>query len=207
MEVECLAHRRKCPVYPQSCCHGPHSVDQPRPTVVAFAGVTCNGWSRHGAGLKFCHPSEEAHNAWIAERIARAEQGVEDFVFVECVEGYHIAEKFVAPLAATHYCITVEVGPEVFGHPHRRPRVFGFAANRATTAYAGPENPTSDFLSRFQRARILNGDIYFTAPDEERFLEYRNLAIAQTNHLDSDILSQLDGADLVAALLPQGCST
>ena len=51
---------------------------------VCIAGVTCTGWSQRGKRREFSDPSERQHAIFVAERLKRAEDLVDDIVFIEC---------------------------------------------------------------------------------------------------------------------------
>ena len=57
---------------------------------VNMAGTVCTGWSAAGKGLHFADPSERPHAIWASERVARAEQGLEDFMISECTPRYPV---------------------------------------------------------------------------------------------------------------------
>ena len=72
-----------------------------RPLALNVAGVTCDGWSTMGTRAHFSHASELPHSAWLVERLARCEQGIEDLIFVECTSQCPAKEKLKA-LEKTH---------------------------------------------------------------------------------------------------------
>ncbi|CAE6935695.1 unnamed protein product [Symbiodinium natans] len=135
---------------------------------VNMAGTVCTGWSAAGKGLHFADPSERPHAIWASERVARAEQGLEDFMISECTPRYPVQEKLSA-LENTHDVFSIVLSPMMLGWPVRRTRVFTCALNRETMAWFGP--PASEisahFMQFFERSVATTGDICLAANDAE----------------------------------------
>lgn len=178
-----------------------------RPLLVACAGVTCDGWSTAGSRRRFSHGSELCHAVFVAERKARARQGVEDLVFVECTPQYPADVKLQDPLSDTHRVVWIRTGPECLGYPVHRMRLFAAALNLDTARWAGPSQPEDiqrDFAKMFYRSCSLCGDALFVAPHQERLLEYQALCAVQANHVSLKALSEMATDDLMPLMLSAG---
>ena len=118
-------------------CDNACDLEGERPLSVCFAGVACDGWSSMGLQKRYSHDSELPHSVWVAERIARAQQNVEDLAFVECTSKYPAEDKLSAPMAGTHRVLHLKVDPQAFGFPVSRPRMFAACLNLETIVWAG----------------------------------------------------------------------
>ena len=101
---------------------------------VCIAGVTCTGWSQWGKRREFSDPSERQHAIFLAERLKRAEDLVDDIVFIECASTYKADEKLRA-LRSSHIILILRYGPERMGWPFRRCRTFVALLNKRTMAW------------------------------------------------------------------------
>ena len=134
---------------------------------VCIAGVTCTGWSQCGKRREFSDPSERQHAIFVAERLKRAEDLVDDIVFIECASTYKADEKLRA-LRSSHIILILRYGLERMGWPFRRCRTFVALLNKRTMAWCGPDNFEADFSARFDRARGCDGDMLLCAPESWR---------------------------------------
>ena len=203
---KCLTHNQMCPVHPSR--RNTTSM-LANPTYITLAGVTCDGWSSVGGQARFAHASEACHNAFVVERMVRAEQECEDLAFVECTKTYPIAAKLRDPLSATHHTIWVTTGPELFGHPVHRRRVLGVCIAKARMARLGPISlleVQSEFAELFYKTVMLTGGEYFCGPESQRQEMYQHLAATQTNHISLEELngSAHDISELLPEMLPVG---
>ncbi|CAE7378643.1 unnamed protein product [Symbiodinium sp. CCMP2592] len=155
---------------------------------VNLAGTTCTGWSSAGKGLHFADPSERPHAIWLAERVARAEQGVEDMVISECTPRYPVKEK-LADLEKTHEIIYLHISPMQLGWPVRRSRVFTCSLNRESMAWVGPDQSAvaDHFLQLFGREIQATADVFLAATDAEVFDFLRERASKRGVQLPEDM--------------------
>ena len=175
-----------------------------RPLSISFAGVTCDGWSSMGSQKRFAHESELAHNVFVAERLARSEQGLEDIAFVECTQHYPAHQKLQEPLQGSHRVLSMRISPIDLGYPVSRSRMFAVCLNTQTVAWLGPQDWEADFKAKFFRSCDASGSALFAAPDEERIAEYKGMAAQQKNYMSREALRGLSDADLLAATLSPG---
>ncbi|CAE7578483.1 unnamed protein product [Symbiodinium sp. CCMP2592] len=155
---------------------------------VNLAGTTCTGWSSAGKGLHFADPSERPHAIWLAERVARAEQGVEDMVISECTPRYPVKEK-LADLEKTHEIIFLHISPMQLGWPVRQSRVFTCSLNRESMAWVGPDQSAvaDHFLQLFGREIQATADVFLAATDAEVFDFLRERASKRGLQLPEDM--------------------
>eukprot|EP00971_Amphidinium_carterae_P288090 5719376-Amphidinium_carterae.1 len=139
--------------------------------------------------------------------MALAERLEEDIAWLECTPKYPIEAKFKSPLSSTHRCLSVRVGPELLGWPHRRMRVLGAAVNLKTMVWVGPDTQAeiaADFAARFHRSCCLPGSVFLQASEDERFEEYRFYAERQKNTHSIAELKAMSKEQLLRKILPPG---
>eukprot|EP00439_Symbiodinium_sp_Y106_P027305 s6368_g3.t1 len=176
-----------------------------RPLSVCFAGVSCDGWSVMGSQKRFAHHSELPHNVFVAERVARAEQGIEDVCFVECTAKYPCEQKLSQPMAGSHHVLHFRCNPLSFGFPVSRPRVFAACLNLRSVVWVGPNDWEQDFANKFYSSCAVSGDALLVSTPEERASVYREMAQLQKNYVaPKTSWDSLSPADLLAATLPPG---
>ena len=186
-------------------CDNACDLEGERPLSVCFAGVTCDGWSSMGLQKRYSHDSELPHSVWVAERIARAQQSVEDLAFVEFTSKYPAEDKLSAPMSGTHRVLHLKVDPQAFGFPVSRPRMFAACLNLETIVWAGPENWKDDFADKFQTPCALSGDVLFLATPEQRACHYKEMAKQQRNFKASQkAWEELSDQELLASTLSPG---
>ena len=182
--------------------------DYDRPLNVTFAGVTCNAWSRENSSrTRFCHPSEEAHNCFIATRLFLAEALKEDICFIECVAGYEVVKKVLVPLQKTHHCLYWPDNPMARGEPLTRPRCSAAAINRKSYVFIDGEDDQwrQGFADMHQRSMQLTGAAYIMADPEERASEMQRLATGQGNYVDIESIKALTTDEVIYSCFPTGC--
>ena len=201
-KVPCLVHG-SCPMLglPDS-----GSSDDEESVNCVFGGVTCNAWSRQSQSrARFSHSSESSHNAFIAKRRRLAMKNKEDFVFVECVDGYEVLEKFMKPLTPTHHCVYLPVNPLDRGDPGSRPRCMAAAVNREGWMPAGLTSVDSymeSYSAKYHRSRCLSGTAYLLATDEERNIEMVAMAADQTNWTCSATMANMNFEEAISVCMP-----
>ena len=174
-----------------------------RPWSISFAGVTCDGWSTMGSQARFGHASELPRNVWVVERLVRGEQSCEDVAFVECTSKYPAAEK-LSPLLNSHKVLHFKCSPLQLGYPVSRPRVFAACLNLRTTVWVGPEDWQNDFMDKFGMDCVVAGDTLFVASDEERHLEYEQLAAQQKNFIPAKLFKDFSDDQCLSSMLTPG---
>ncbi|CAE7191932.1 unnamed protein product [Symbiodinium sp. KB8] len=174
-----------------------------RPWSISFAGVTCDGWSTMGNQARFGHASELPHNVWVVERLVRGEQSYEDVAFLECTGKYPAADK-LSPLRNSHQVLHFKCSPLQLGYPVSRPRVFAACLNLRTTVWVGPENWQDDFMDKFGRDCVVAGDSLLVASDEERYLEYEQLAAQQKNFISAKLFKDFSDDQCLSSMLTPG---
>ena len=182
-------------------CAGKPGLD--RPLSLAFAGVTCDGWSSMGSQRRFGHASELPHAVWLTERLTRSEQNLEDVAFLECTQKYPAAQK-LSPLQNTHKILHFKCSPTDLGFPVTRCRVFGACVNLRTMCWVGPDDWEQDFKAKFFKTCVASGDLLLTAPDSDRFAEYEIMAAQQKNFIPAASFASLSEQDLLASTLTPG---
>ena len=170
---------------------------------VCIAGVTCTGWSQAGKRREFSDTSERQHAIFVAERLKRAEDLVDDIVFIECASTYKADEKLRA-LRSSHIILILRYGPERMGWPFRRCRTFVALLNKRTMAWCGPDNFEADFSARFDRARGCDGDMLLCAPESGVLEEYVSLGAVQRNFTTEAHLKSVPNDLAMQLILPPG---
>ena len=170
---------------------------------VCIAGVTCTGWSQCGKRREFSDPSERQHAIFVAERLKRAEDLVDDIVFIECASTYKADEKLRA-LRSSHIILILCYGLERMGWPFRRCRTFVALLNKRTMAWCGPDNFEADFSARFDRARGCDGDMLLCAPESGVLEEYVSLGAVQRNFTTEAHLKSVPNDLAMQLILPPG---
>ena len=162
---------------------------------------------RRGQPKKDASECEVPHAVWVAERAVRAGRLQEDVCFIECTPRYPFETAFSAVLQDTHVCLSVNVGPELLGWPHRRLRLLGVALNRRTVQWLGPQTAqgiAKDFAKRFHRAVTLSGDVFCMAPEQDVRNEYVMLARRQKNYITARQAQSEHPMNLLRMLVPPG---
>ena len=207
-EQECLVHKTHCPTHPRMKMQQEEDLGGDKicdKIFMYFAGVSCDGWSSIGRQERFAHCSELAHNVYIAERSARAD--MEDLSILECTQNYPVDDKLRKPLESSHTVVSVISGPELFGHPVHRRRVFAACISKARYIWVGPSDSDAldaDFEALFYRAAQLGGSAYFADSEDSRLRMYQAMAASQTNRLSMDQLRRLPDDELLELILPVG---
>ena len=156
---QCLVHMRQCRIVGDRVSFDPDSQDTQemspglaghRPLKVHFAGTVCKGWSCAGSRAQFSHESERTHSVWLAERKARAEQGLEDICFQECTPAYAVQEKLKVPLEDTHSVHALKTCPQLQGWPTSRPRSYTVLLNNKRWGVRGNGLIMLDLCQSFQ---------------------------------------------------------
>eukprot|EP00959_Pyramimonas_sp_CCMP1952_P416363 8723014-Pyramimonas_sp.AAC.1 len=111
-----------------------------RPLLGNFCSSPCIGFSPRGHGAGDGHESNRAFNAWLVERRALADQGVEDFFFHENAATFPSNRKIHGPLQSSHFVWSVKFGPENQGWPTNRRRTLTFGFNKDTMQWHGPRS-------------------------------------------------------------------
>lgn len=179
-----------------------------KPVRIHFAGTVCKGWSQAGSGGKFSHESERPHAIWLAERMARCEQGREDVFFQECTPQYPAQTRLRSTLAETHQLLVVRTGPELQGWPITRPRVFTAGIAKRKWEWVGPPTDLGvqqEFDMMFGRSTELTGDVFFQAGD----VLVRSDIFSRLKKRGgvADVGQSLElGHELLHAMLPPGAS-
>ena len=142
---------------------------------------------------RFSHESELPHSVWLAERAARAQQQLEDLVFVECTAQYPAAEKLI-----------INSNPLHLGHPARRPRVFACLLNNSTISWVGQSNWQDEYQNMFHCTQVVGGSALLAACDEERATVYQQMAHQQKMFISKDKASKLSETELLQTCLSPG---
>ena len=200
--TKCLVHNQYCAAYPETT-----EDDQGLSKVrISVAGVTCNGWSAMGGGLKYAHESELIHNIYTCERMVRAESKHEDIAFTECTIQYPTSEKLATPLHQHHVVVWTTTGPEKLGQPCHRLRMLSASICKERYVWVGPEpqRPTEiakafgavyNKSSEIGGAALLCGDEYF------RMQMYVRMARVQKNYASAAQLAMLPTMQLMQTIL------
>ena len=138
-----------------------------RPLRVNTAGHTCVGWSSRGSRGGMAHESALPMMVWASS--CRSTET--DIVFAECTPQFppgELLQKFPG-----YEMVTLYVGPERLGFPHRRHRVFNALLRQESLLWVGPPQEMCQhaFDSLFMRSTVLDADTLCVATDGER-LQY-----------------------------------
>ena len=155
----CYRHNRPCCLW-----HGlnlPGKPEERSGLLISGAGFCCTDWSPRRMGKR---PGAKGLTApvfmhWIAENRALKP----DLLFWENSSSFD-PNVLTEALGEEYLHVCTELGPDVLGWPHLRPRIFGVAVLRSTCSFTGS---TDEFLSWFLRRVVLDADIFFQAPEPE----------------------------------------
>ena len=177
-KAPCAAHGgNECPVHPrfpsamgadgdpssQSESESDDSEDyQRRKLYINTSGMSCTDWSTAGSRGGYSGSTEIANGIFVAERRRFAELGIEDLFFGECVPPFPVVSKVVQPLEQTHHVLWLITGPENFGWPCRRPRMFCAGLVKGRLEWMGDHDYRAAFMKKFYRMCQLSGDALFT---------------------------------------------
>lgn len=222
----CLQHGKDCPAHPaqgggpsskrarleskagqgieHECITESAKAKGMPPLFVHTSGMSCEGWSSVGDQLQFGDRTELINAIFVAERRRRAEDGDEDIFFGECTPRFDVHKKLVQPLADTHDIYWLVTGPECFGWPCRRERMFCVGINKKRIVWAGPTDYRADFMQKYYRAAQVRGDIFMCAPDEQVHSYYSQLAKAQGHDIPPEIIAKTDMTTLLPLLVSAG---
>ena len=145
-------------------CWQPEGDVHPAQIKVSIAGTQCTPWSEMGLGLGMADPDTEPWHIWSSHM---SQLGY-DLTFLENSPRFPLAElgRKVEPDA---HLISVVTGPELFGWPLRRQRLFTTAIRRSTMLWIGPDTNDGimrDFAAIF-RASIAVDASFFAGIDTD----------------------------------------
>ena len=175
------------------------------------AGVTCHAWSAEGSAEGCAHESEVPLGIWIAERVHRFEECLEDVAFLECTPRFPAQSRLEKAFGSSAKVLAWVDGPQRHGWPHRRSRVLAVIVNLKTAEWLGPPDVASakaDYAARFYRQRVSHGAMLMQAGESERVCEMQALATGRKNNTDRSTIQQLvqsgDLEALAQLILPPG---
>ncbi len=104
-------------------------------------------------------------------------------------------------MSETHEVFWIHTGPQYFGWPCKRMRMFCFCINKKTLKYVGPTDYRKAFASRFYSMCQLTGAELFCAPDEDRYKYYQELARGQGHDVSAETIASMPLRKLLPCLM------
>lgn len=213
----CLMHDEQCPVAGRVADELlktrreelEHGLRQP-PLMVNSAGTVCKDWSTVGHRAGVGGMTERTHATWLGERIGCHLVGTDNLFFAECTKLYNAQEKLLVPLKRTHKVVFVNTGPEVLGHPSRRPCSLAAGLSLKTLIWVGPDDPAQvqdHFNSLFARSTELTGSVYFNAsPAALCLFAKQAMKMRRGVRLDDHVFQRMEtyGRDFLELFFPPG---
>ena len=169
-------------------------------------GWTCVAWSGVGSQTGSAHDSEVPLSIFLEERMARAEQKVEDGFFGECVPRFPVKEKLADTMADTHVVLWIYDDPSLHGQGVNRKRVHIAGIAKHRFKWIGPIDYPSDFKQRFHRISNMTGVDWLLSSNDERLDEYVRLAQIQGHHLSPEQIQAMNGKELLCHVQPPGAN-
>lgn len=142
--------------------------------------------------------------------MAAVDDNSEDRFFAECTRLYNAKAKLEDPLRKTHKVVFVHAGPELLGHPSRRPRSLTAGLSLRSLIWIGPQDPEQvqlHFNSLFARSIELTGCVYFKAsPDALRRFAQAAMKRRRGVCLDGAVMQKMNttGRDFLESFFPPG---
>ena len=207
----CYLHKRECPLYASAAAlddiavkekrltsildeHG-ELIAERRPWQINTAGHSCKGWSMRGLRGGMAHePSGLPMLTWTCQGRSMDE----DIVFAECTPAFDVQE--LARGFPHHELITLYVGPQLLGFPHRRHRVLNALVNRRSTIWLGPsqEKAQASFDAIFMRTTVMDAHDLCTASPEESLQYMERLASRHGKTLHGARLDAINVPELLS---------
>ena len=156
--------------------------------------MTCVGWSAEGLQQQRGHESEVPLAIWLAERVHRQSELLEDIAFLECTPRFPGQERLSKSFGDAAHVFSIVTCPSDHGWPHRRRRILAAVINKKTLQWQGArsvEEVQADFKRRFHRSVGCSAGCLLVADRDEQIKELYQFASQRCNNVSLEDITAL----------------